>query len=506
MTAVEENEDFVLRFRPCEMESKPANQRWFIGGDGGEDDDTKIRSAVDASQCIALVRVREDSSLETARGRLADCDEDWTDYDFKGFGNILVTSEDVGDESYCLTNRGASADVGDYIWARKCKNRKDNVWVAVPSFVSSEDSVAIANSPRLDQPGVKQMLYALLGGGCIQPRETTIYVVLDDCQESLAWRLEAILGTTSYLFHSALDDTLCLEVQSTWYDDDWDFSDYNPARPPKLYTRTCDSEEPFQHFSFGDHGILIHFDVAPELCVSYSSPNRFSSIILQECDEASPDKPLVTIPIRDATTCLSSDVPEFVIDGETSLGDPLVYNGAVVEKCGKDCYIIQDVGTDPGSYPDAQQVGYKMVSSENFSFLAKVCPSVCFNRDYPRSKFGKAGLFIRSGLDEDDYGYYGSNYVWTSRSKEDGDEHPDDDPCEWLYLERNGDEITRAKGSPDKLNPCQVNWYHNRTETFESADLDDLYVGMFVSSPSEEEFGHCIATEAVFEHIECRGC
>jgi hypothetical protein len=36
-----------------------------------------------------------------------------------------------------------------------------------------------------------------------------------------------------------------------------------------------------------------------------------------------------------------------------------------VEKCGKDCYIIQDVGTDPGSFPDAQKVGYKRVSSKN---------------------------------------------------------------------------------------------------------------------------------------------
>jgi hypothetical protein len=39
-------------------------------------------------------------------------------------------------------------------------------------------------------------------------------------------------------------------------------------------------------------------------------------VVLQDCDEASPVKPLVTIPIRDMTTCVSSDVPEFVIDGK----------------------------------------------------------------------------------------------------------------------------------------------------------------------------------------------
>ena len=246
ITAAEGTKEFGnLKLKPCDFDNAPLNQLWFPSFDV---EDFKIHSALDDTKCITVNHGTK--IFDGARARLSDCDNGLTAY--IGDGHIHVTA----DPSYCLTNRGPRPHPTDWIHVKPCLERADFYWEPVPHL------------PYLVQ--------LESGGGCAQPREGSRRVFLDECDESLAWRLSMVDDEGCALVHSALDDTMCLRAG------------IGPSMEDgtRMAVVPCDEEDVLQHFCYT--GEKIHAAYDSSLCMVYRGNEAnvgVDPIIMKTCNE-----------------------------------------------------------------------------------------------------------------------------------------------------------------------------------------------------------------------------
>jgi hypothetical protein len=185
ITAIEGTDFGNVNLRLCDFEGAPTNQLWYPGYPN------KIHSALEPGKCLVVNHGRR--LFSSARIHVADCDSGLSEFFYDGFGHIKVAEDD----SYCLTNRGPNPNASDYIHVKKCIDRPAFHWDAMPYFFIQLKS----------------------GGGCAQPRGETDRIILDDCKDELAWRVEwgflkddGDFDGFYFLLHSKVDDALCLRA------------------------------------------------------------------------------------------------------------------------------------------------------------------------------------------------------------------------------------------------------------------------------------------------------
>lgn len=229
--------------------------------------------------------------------------------------------------------------------------------------------------------------------------------------------------------------------------------------------------------------------------------------------------------------CVSSDVPRFIIDGSTDIGDTLdPLSSGFTTRCGCDCYTVKDSGDDPPFDPelgDTQRFAYRKVTSKNFTIKSRTCGVRCYGEGgQPVSShqhiYGRVGLEVRESLDPLAANVFVSHkpgeqaeYSW--RKKYSGDHFlgmdgsPDVD-CLWITLKRDGSKFTSSYAYdpmlPDEVCESKLFLEHIRLEV--DIDMSDtVYVGLAVSSEvyTGEHDSSCKYTEADFESIQfvCEG-
>lgn len=475
--------DLSIKLRRCDFDAASKKQLWDRDYFG------KIHSALDGSQCIAM--------MENGRAGLENC-ETATEFSFNGVvGPIQV------DDSYCLTNRGINPNPSDYIHAKKCLDRHDFLWETVPHF----QRIMIQGS----------------SSGCLQPRDgDRRRVYLDECDKELAWHFEpqADQGNSewldpSFLLHSALDLSLCLRAGrgDTVEDGTW------------MRLVKCDHDDENQHIVIGPTGKSLHVGNGFDFCIEHRGikPNVGKDYInVKVCDASNPAKPWSIILTNiDNPVCTRQSVPEFFIDANVNIGDTLFHPGpGFAISCGTDCYRVKDSGDDPPFDPefgDTLRFAYKEISGRHFSIRSKVCGVGCTKADGYVGLFGRTGLMVRESLDPLSRNIFVSHSPngqadWSYRSEHGGlttegfDGSPDV-PCLWITLERNDDDFLYSYAYEGQ-DACDMDseLLHDLNGSVTIELPDDVFIGLAVSTGVAVTGSYCSYTEAEFHYIECVGC
>ncbi|KAL7494824.1 hypothetical protein ACHAWT_006557, partial [Skeletonema menzelii] len=150
--------------------------------------------------------------------------------------------------------------------------------------------------------------------------------------------------------------------------------------------------------------------------------------------------------------CVDPEVPRFIIDGSTDIGDTLLHDEkpGTTKRCGCDCYTLEDGGDDPDFDPelgDTQHFAYRKVTSTNFSIKSRTCGVKCYGEE-GQLTYGRVGLEVRQSLDPLAANIFISHKPhaqaeWSWRKEYNGtyfsgsDGSPDV-KCLWITLTRNG--------------------------------------------------------------------
>jgi len=322
----------------------------------------------------------------------------------------------------------------------------------------------------------------------------------------------------------------------------------------------CHDKKPLQHFVYHNGG-GIRPKSNPDLCVVWQGVHANIGkdfIILKECEEV-PDRNdwspsgdsfvaggetdvdhhddsmdekndnSIDDEDDDSSPCVDAAIPEFIIHGNTDIGDPSPDEGpGSAVKCGPNCYTVQDNNGDYYPPPfdpfmgDKLHFAYKVVASNDFSIQARVCGVDCVG-GYSNGEVlfpGRAGLMIRESLDPFATNAFVSHQPnwqadWSYRTVAGGEtmygmDGSPDVTCLWIYLERkNGNMFTSAYAYDDGSNsPCgrqsfeEMEWL-NLTLSIEMPE--QVFVGLAVSSTGVSP-PVCQSTKVDFESVECRGC
>lgn len=248
-----------LKLLPCDFDSFPPEQLWNLQdgkfyndlGNGNE-------------KCMVVNHGHQGALEDGVRMRLADsCTKDSPSLDeFVYDGNYIRLLSDL---SYCVTNRGATAHVGDTLHAKPCRNRDDFKWKY------TEDD------PRLER-GELYVFYA--DGGCIQPKngktDKFTEIIIDHCDARRAWNVKQI-GADFVLFQSRLDLNMCMQTGLGGYVD----------HGTKLRLMPCNEAEEYQQFDWSDE-TPIKLASRDDLCLEWRGRNvnvGVDPIIMKECDQ-----------------------------------------------------------------------------------------------------------------------------------------------------------------------------------------------------------------------------
>ena len=245
-----------LKLMPCDFVNFPPEQLWNLEpdcrfyndlGDGNE-------------KCMGVNHGQ--ALFDGVRMRLADCIDDspaLNDFAYNGTHIRLFAYP-----SYCITNRGATAHVGDTIHAKPCQDRDDFKWK-----YTDED-------PRLDG-GELYSFYA--DGGCIQPKngstEKFTEIIIDECDNSRAWNVKQVDGVV--IFRSRLDINMCMQTGLGGYVD----------HGTKLRLMPCDETEEYQKFDWSDE-TPIKLASRDDLCMEWRGRNvnvGVDPVIMKKCDK-----------------------------------------------------------------------------------------------------------------------------------------------------------------------------------------------------------------------------
>mmetsp|Transcript_9212 Transcript_9212/g.15135 ORF Transcript_9212/g.15135 Transcript_9212/m.15135 type:complete len:325 (-) Transcript_9212:106-1080(-) len=217
--------------------------------------------------------------------------------------------------------------------------------------------------------------------------------------------------------------------------------------------------------------------------------------------------------------CVDPEVPRFIIDGSTDIGDTLLHDEkpGTTKRCGCDCYTLEDGGDDPDFDPelgDTQHFAYRKVTSTNFSIKSRTCGVKCYGEE-GQLTYGRVGLEVRQSLDPLAANIFISHKPhaqaeWSWRKEYNGtyfsgsDGSPDV-KCLWITLTRNGN-IFKSTYAYDPQMPneeCESDFDIGLDQLVEIDMSETVYVGLAVSSEVYSGAGSsCVFTKADFESIE----
>lgn len=222
--------------------------------------------------------------------------------------------------------------------------------------------------------------------------------------------------------------------------------------------------------------------------------------------------------------CVNPNIPRFIIDGSTDIGDTLQHEEkpGITERCGCDCYTLIDGGDDPPFDPelgDTQHFAYRKVTSTNFSIKSRTCGVKCYGDD-EQLTYGRVGLEVRQSLDPLAANIFISHKPeaqaeWSWRTEYNGTYFSDIDgspdvTCLWITLTRSGNIFTSTYAYDPQLpgEVCESEQDIGLDQQVEIDMSETVYVGLAVSSEVYDGPGSsCEFTEADFESIqfECDG-
>lgn len=258
ITATEGMKDFGnLKLLPCDFAYFPPEQLWNY-------ENGKLFNDLGNGQTNCMVINHGETLFDGVRIRLADCNEALSFNEFIFDGDLIRVTSDDG---YCITNRGATAQIGDSIHVKPCRDRDDFKWLH-----TEEDS--------RNDGGTLYSFYA--EGGCIQPKDGSTAkfteIIMDECNAASVWNIKEVNGVQS--FRSNLDITKCLQAGLGGV----------VTHGTKLRLMPCKGEERLQHFEWSDETpirLANRDEFEPDLCLEWRGRNvnvGVDPVIMKTCD------------------------------------------------------------------------------------------------------------------------------------------------------------------------------------------------------------------------------
>lgn len=239
----------TLRLVPCDYAWE--EQLWKLEGN-------KFYNGLGKDYCMTVNHGQ--ALFDGVKMRLAGCnDSALTEFTYDGEYIKVVESDGL----YCITSRGTSANAGDSLLAKPCRDRSDFKWT-----FTADDS---------ENTGTLHQFHA--HGGCVQPKNGSTVkfteIILDECDESYAWN-GMVVADGAVIFRSRLDLNMCLQAGSGG----------DPRHGTKMRLMPCNDNEENQKFEWSD-GAPIKLASRNDLCMEWRGNTAsvgIDPIIMKTCD------------------------------------------------------------------------------------------------------------------------------------------------------------------------------------------------------------------------------
>jgi len=243
----------VVRLDRCDFANAPASQLWHITDDG------QFKSKIDHTQCMKLTQNLHQQGR--SRVLMATCESDPSLNHFdRVFDQILLQA----DSSYCVTSQGVTPDPGDIMIAMECADQ-DRFFFYY--YVAPADNVGTFVGLCSDDAYPESGCMVVKG----EKAKAGQSIILGNPGLNHKWRYDS-----DGLFHSALDDTMCMQAGHR-----------RPAgHGTKMRLYPCDKTNPLQWFS--KDGVDIELQNSAKLCVGFRGDKSHVDVdplILKDCDK-----------------------------------------------------------------------------------------------------------------------------------------------------------------------------------------------------------------------------
>jgi len=237
----------------------------FEGAEGAESQlwqyrDGKFHSLLNHNRCITVDYGQHLSPGTWARMHDCDMDTDLNEFLYNVETDFIAVKDNA---DYCLTNSGNNPNSSDNIVVEKCKNNLKFFFTYQIGYVGNNDEYINLNNDDSDR------------SGCLVVKDENPKpaqpLILGSCKLNHSWRYDR-----NGLFHSALDDDMCLQAGTKKN------AQIKVGSGLRLYP--CDKNNKKQQFDYNNVDIRLRgYD---NLCIGYRGANGdvgVDPIVLRKC-------------------------------------------------------------------------------------------------------------------------------------------------------------------------------------------------------------------------------